>query len=190
MITVKYGPLPQREPGKFTDKPIITLDIKLLQRLVGTYKPRGSLVAFKIKDDGLYRVSGTTDEKLNAHSPTEFTSGGGKYTFILDEKGKPTGVRILNTSGLEFIPFNDSPDEEAGPNKKEWQDFAGEYLCTVCGGTVKASVKIKNGYLYLDRSGGLKLFEYKPGFFFTADGEAVIFQGDRMSHANQPYKKN
>src|SRR5262249_4923328 len=71
MITVKYGPLPQREPGKITDKPIITLDIKLLQRLVGTYKPRGSLVAFKIKDDGLYRVSGTTDEKLNAHSPTE-----------------------------------------------------------------------------------------------------------------------
>jgi hypothetical protein len=87
------------------------------------------------------------------------------------------------------LPFNNSPDEEAGPNKKEWQDFVGEYSCAVCGSASKASVTIKNGYLYLERSGGLKLIEYKPGVFFTADGEAVIFQGVRMSLFNTPFQK-
>jgi CubicO group peptidase (beta-lactamase class C family) len=46
-----------------------------------------------------------------------------------------------------------------------------------------------NGYLYLRDGGGLKLFEYKPGIFFTADGEAVIFHGDRMLLSNTPYLK-
>jgi hypothetical protein len=128
--------------------------------------------------------------KLNAHSPTEFIAEGGKYTFALNEKGKPKGVQVLYPYSIEFMPFNDSPDEETGPNKKEWQDFVGEYSRNkVAHGSPGVSVMIKNGYLYLDRWGGLKLNEYKHGFFFTADGEAVIFQGDRMSHANQPYLK-
>src|SRR5215467_8801092 len=67
MIDAKYGPVPRRGPAKFTDKPVITLETKLLQRLEGTYKPRGAVVTFKVKENSLYRVSGTTDEKLNAH---------------------------------------------------------------------------------------------------------------------------
>jgi hypothetical protein len=124
---------------------------------------------------------------------TEFSFRGSKFTFILDEKGRPKGVQVLSSSGydsnVEFMPFNDSPDEEAGPNKKEWQDFVGEYSHEADGDTFNVSVMIKNGYLYLDRLGGLKLNEYKPGVFFTADGEAVIFQGARMSMFNYGYAK-
>jgi CubicO group peptidase (beta-lactamase class C family) len=192
MIAVKYGPLPQTEPSKFTDKPIITLDTKLLQRLAGTYKLRDEmLVTFKVKEESLYKVSGTTEVKLNAHSPTEFTAGGGKYTFILDENGRPKGVRIFGSSGVQFWPFNDSSDEEAGPDKKEWQDFVGEYSSKADTGTFNVSVTIKNGYLYLDMKdwGWFKLTEYKPGIFFTADGKSVIFQGARMSLFNYGYTK-
>jgi CubicO group peptidase (beta-lactamase class C family) len=192
MIRAKYGPLPQTAPVKFTDKPIITLDTKLLQRLAGTYKLRDEeLATFKVKEDGLYKVSGTNELKLNAHNPTEFTSDGRKYTFILDEKGRPKGVQILTSFGVEFWPFNDNPDEEAGPNKKEWQDFVGEYSRKSDTETFNVSIVIKNGYLYFNREGwgGFKLNEYKPGIFFTADGKAVIFQGDRMSLFNYGYTK-
>src|SRR5262245_16275013 len=192
MIAVKYGPLPQTEPGKFTDKPIITVDTKLLQRLAGTYKLRDEmLVTFKVKEDSLYKVSGATEVKLNAHGPTEFTADRGKYTFILDEKWRPKGVRIFGSSGVEFWPFNDGPYEEAGPNKKEWQDFVGEYSRKADSETFNVSVTIKNGYLYLDMKdwGWFKLNEYKPGIFFTADGKSVIFQGDRMSLFNYGYTK-
>ena len=169
--------------------PVITLETKLLQRLEGTYKPRSAVVTFKVKENGLYRVSGTTDEKLNAHSPMEFTSGGRKYTFFLDEKGNSKGVQVLDFSGVYFMPINDRPGEEAGPNKKEWQDFVGEYSYKFRGDTTKASVMIKNGYLYLEGWGGLKLTEYKPGLFFTADGEAVIFQNGSMVLGHNPYLK-
>src|SRR5262249_32532105 len=161
-------------------------DTKLLQRLAGTYKfsvyveaYKGYLVTFKVKEDGFYLVTATNEVKLNAHSPTEFSFRGSTFTFILDEKGKPKYFKHLYPSGIDFVPFNDSPDEEAGPNKKEWQDFIGEYSYKINDDTINVSVMIKNGYLYLDRSGGFKLNEYKPGLFFTADGEPVIFQGGR-----------
>jgi CubicO group peptidase (beta-lactamase class C family) len=194
MIESKYGPDSRTGSAKFTDKPIITVDTKLLQRLAGTYQLREELLApFKVKEDGLYVVSGTNEVRLNAHSHTEFSFRGSKFTFILDEKGRPKGVQVLSSSGydsnVEFMPFNDNPDEEAGPNKKEWQDFVGEYSRKADGDTFNVSVMIKNGYLYLDRLGGLKLDEFKPGIFFTADGEAVIFQGDRMSLYNYGYTK-
>jgi CubicO group peptidase (beta-lactamase class C family) len=196
MIRVKYGPLPQTEPGKFTDKPIITVDTKLLQRLAGTYQFsrnmeafKGALVTFKVKEDGFYLVSATNEVKLNAHSPTEFSFHGSKFTFFLDEKGKPKGIQILASAGIEIVAFNDSPDEEAGPNKKEWQDFVGEYTYKINDDTLKVSVMIRNGYLYLDRWGGLKLNEYKPGLFFTPDGEVVIFQSDRVLLDNMHYRK-
>jgi len=194
MIEAKYGPDSRTGSTKFTDKPIITVDTKLLQRLEGTYQLREELlVAFKVKKDGLYVVSGTNEGRLNAHSPNEFSFRGSKFTFILDEKSRPKGVQVLSSSGydsnVEFMPFNDNPDEGAGPNKKEWQDFVGEYSHEADGDTFNVSVMIKNGYLYLDRLGGLKLFEYKPGLFFTPDGEAVIFPGDRMSLFNYGYTK-
>jgi CubicO group peptidase (beta-lactamase class C family) len=195
MIEAKYGPDSRTGSAKYTDTPIITMNTKLLQRLAGTYQLREELlVAFKVKEDGLYVVSGTNEVRLNAHSPTEFSFRGSKFTFILDEKGRPKGVQVISSSGgsdsnVEFMPFNDTPDEEAGPNKKEWQDLVGEYSSVSGGDTFNVIVMIKNGYLYLNRLGGLKLNEYKPGIFFTADGEAVIFRGDRMSLFNYGYTK-
>ncbi|MBO0798894.1 MAG: serine hydrolase [Blastocatellia bacterium] len=103
MLEVKYGPDSRTPPAGFTDKPIIEVDTKLLQCLAGTYKIssyveafKGYLATFKVKEDNLYIVSGTTDVKLNAHSPTEFTWRDQKFTFVLDEKGKPKGIWYLN----------------------------------------------------------------------------------------------
>jgi CubicO group peptidase (beta-lactamase class C family) len=201
MIEAKYGPDSRKSPAKLTDRPIITVDTKFLQQLAGTYKFsryqeafKGHLATFKVKEDGLYIVTAAHEVKLNAHSPTEFTRRGLKFTFILDEKGKPRGIQYLYPFGSgssgEFWPFNDNPDEEAGPNKKEWQDFVGEYSRNkINHGSPSVSVMIKNGYLYFNDQGGLKLNEYKPGLFFTPDGEAVIFQGDRMLVDNMHYRK-
>jgi CubicO group peptidase (beta-lactamase class C family) len=192
MITVKYGPLPQWKPGKLADKPIITLDTRLLQRLAGTYKFTGYVEAFKgysatfkVKEDSLYIVTATNEVKLNAHSPTEFTRRYLKFTFILDEKGKPRGLQVVASAGVEFVAFNDSPDEEAGPNKREWQDFVGEYSRE----SNNFTVTIKNGYLYLEDRGGLKLNEYKPGLFFTPEGKAIILQRNGMFWDNRLYRK-
>jgi len=42
----------------------------------------------------------------------------------------------------------------------------------------------------LSWQGGLKLTEYKRDLFFTADGDAVIFQQGRMSVGNRQFAKD
>ena len=50
------------------------------------------------------------------------------------------------------------------------------------------NVSLKNGYLYLNRE--LKLTETQRDFFITADGEAVVLTGERLSVGNKVYSKN
>jgi CubicO group peptidase (beta-lactamase class C family) len=175
MIEAKYA---RRGPAKFTDQPVITLAPDLLQRLEGTYRPdRSSLITFKVKENNLYVGFGNTEVKLDAHSPTEFTSPDQKYTFLLDSAGVPTGVQLLSYSDAQFLPLNDRPREVPGPNKAEWQSFVGKYLEANGNST---TVTIKNGYLYIGWDGEMKLTEYLPGLFFAADGEVIQFQDDKL----------
>jgi len=188
MVKAKAGSLPPFKGFKFTDKPAVSVDTQLLRRLEGTYKPQGNLVSFKVQDGSLFYVGGPNAEKLNALGETEFTSRIRKFKFYLDESGKPIGVQDLTFWGVEFLPINDQPGEQMGPNKPEWQKLPGEYSNNLSIDNNRTSASIKNGYLYLNWGGDLKLTEYKPGLFFTADGEAVIIQGDRISLGACGYK--
>jgi CubicO group peptidase (beta-lactamase class C family) len=189
MIEAKYGSAPETEPIRLTDKPVVAVEVELLRRLEGTYKPRGSVVTFKVQEGSLYHMSGNDKVKLNTHSSTEFTSDVRRFTFYMDNSGKPKGVQVLGLFGVEFFPTNDQPDDKPGPNRQEWQKFTGEYIEKTYEHISKATVSIRNGYLYTSWQGGLKLTEYKPGLFFTADGESVMFQGDRMLFGNRPFLK-
>ena len=91
--------------------------------------------------------------------------------------------------GIEFLPANDLLGEQPGPNRPEWKQVLGEYTGRTHEHISKTTVSVRNGYLYISWQGGLKLIEYKPGLFFTADGEAVSFQGDRMMPGNRPFSK-
>lgn len=84
---------------------------------------------------------------------------------------------------------NDRPDEPPGPNRPEWSEFIGQYQGPAFGIKYTTRIYLKNGYLYSSRGDGTKLTECKPNFFFTADGEAVIFQDGRMSNGNRPVIK-
>jgi hypothetical protein len=128
--------------------------------------------------------------KLQPHSSTEFSAGSRtfKFTFDLTQTGQPEGVQIFGQFGVEYWPVSERPDDEAGPNKREWQEYLGEYTVKTADTVVK--VVVEHGYLYLSGwQGGLRLTEYEPGLFFTADGEAVQFQNGRMSLGNRPFQK-
>ena len=72
-------------------------------------------------------------------------------------------------------------------NKPEWSRHVGRYVGTFIGGSSEAKVSLKNGYLYLN--GELRLIETKPDFFITADGDAVVFNDERLSVGNKLYSK-
>jgi len=193
MTQAKYGSTLLDKPLSPSGGPIVSLQAEQLRRLEGTYSHQaGSVVTFKIEADALFFIWGGSKVKLDAHSATEFTSDTHTFIFQLDRAGMVKGVLAQGWRHVgEFWPINDHPDDPPGPNKPEWQAYVGEYSGKL-GGAIpwRATVSIKNGYLYVKRDGWLKLTEYEPGLFFSSDGEPVRFQGDRMSSANQPFVKN
>jgi hypothetical protein len=190
MIEAKKGSIPPNQPWDFSVQPMANVEPNLLRRLEGTYKSRFNLVTFKFEGGGLFQVSGNDRVKLYAHNPTEFTSANRKFVFRFDADGKPSGVIVLSQSETEFMPFNDSPNDPAGANKPEWQTFVGEYQGKIYGNNLSTKVFLKNGYLYVSWMDGLKLNEYQSGLFFTAEGELVTFQENRMSLGNRLFVKS
>lgn len=189
MIEAKYGSFPETSSSRTNDRPIITLEAEVLRRLQGRYKPQGALVDFKLEDGGLAYIGGGEKLKLNPYSPTEFSAGGRKFIFELNQMGWPKGVRIIDRFGAEYLPLSERPDNEAGPNQREWREYLGEYTTKTSNSVVK--VVIEHGYLYLSGwQGGLRLTEYEHGLFFTADGEAVLFQNGRMLLGSRLFQKN
>jgi CubicO group peptidase (beta-lactamase class C family) len=188
MIKAKYSPLPEIPLLRIIDRPIITLEAERLRRLQGNYKHRGGLAVFTLEEGSLYYISGREKLKLNPHSPTEFSASNRKFTFELDKLGRPKGVQLFALYGVEYWPVSERPDDEAGPNNREWQEYLGDYTSKSFGNIIK--VVIERGYLYLSGwQGGLRLTDYRPGLFFTADGEAVMFQNGRMSLGYRPFQK-
>jgi CubicO group peptidase (beta-lactamase class C family) len=195
MTQAKYGAVLPDKPLVPSGGPIVSLLAEQLRGLEGTYSHTGSydVSTFKVEEGAFFHIRGGSKVRLDAHSATKFTSSTQTFSFQLDRAGKVTGVLVQGWRNVgEFWPINDHPDDPPGLNKAEWQAYVGEYTGKVWGATVsrRAVVSIKNGYLYVNRNGWLKLTEYKPGLFFSTNGESVLFQGDRMLVANQPFVKN
>lgn len=189
MIEAKKGSVPPNQFLAFANKPAVILEPNLLRRFEGTYKSRFNLVRFEFAEGNLFYVLGNNKTKLNAQSPTEFTMQNRRFIFRVNAEDKPTAVMVLNPFQTEVMPFNDSPNDPAGANKSEWQPYVGDYQAKLYGNPVAAKVYLKNGYLYVDWQGGLKLTEYQRGVFFTSEGESVVFEGNRLLLGNRSFEK-
>jgi hypothetical protein len=196
MIESKNGGIPATKPIVLAVKPVVAVTASLLQRLEGTYKkPRGEMVRFSARDGSLY-LNNTV--KLDAHSASEFSTTDEKFVFQLNDQGLTEGVQLVSTSGGgEFAPLNDRPADAAGPNVPAWQSLVGRYRIQSTGLTLRVSVVVRNGYLYVSGPigplsvvrGDVKLTEHEPGLFFTSEGEVVTFSGDVMLLDNRQFTR-
>jgi CubicO group peptidase (beta-lactamase class C family) len=189
MLKAKYGTVPADKPVQLTNKAVRALDVTALARLEGTYRAYSNVVAFQVENGNLHFIRGNRNLQLKAHSPTEFTADGQKFTFALDTAGNPKSVHYLGQDNVDTFLPNDRPHEAPGPNRPRWSEYVGQYQGPSFGIKYTTRIYLKNGYLYSSRGEGTKLLEYSPNLFFTTDGEAVIFQTNRMSLGNRPVTK-
>ena len=187
MIRAKLGSLPADDPLPWTREPIITSNIEDLRRLEGSYLVGAQLTAFRLEGDRLHVVRGKRSEPLDAHSPTRFSRGPNLYEFLFDDRGRVREVQNPGDNGVSFLLPNDSPRDPVGPAKPEWARFVGVYLARAYGLDDEVRVELKNGHLYWN--GRLKLIEYRPGLFFTADGDSVQFTEGKVGFANKDYRR-
>jgi CubicO group peptidase (beta-lactamase class C family) len=196
MLEVKFGTVPKNKPLTLAAKPTSSFDESGLRRFEGTYLLyEGVLFRFKYEKGNLFHIAGKEKLKLEPYSANEFTQGSRRYKFLLDQNGQPKGVLISDPyydpqaaeNSAIYLPVNDTPGAAPGPNKPSWRRHTGKYAGTFIGGTSEVKVSLENGHLYLNDE--LRLTETNPDFFITADGEAVIFNDERLSVGNKLYTK-
>ncbi len=187
MIRTKRAALPPDEPLPWTQEPVVTLKLEELRRLEGSYLVGAQLTAFRLEGDRLHIVRGKRSEPLDAHSPTRFSRGLNLYQYLFDGQGRVREVQNHGDNGVSFLLPNDSPRDPAGPAKPEWARFLGVYHARVYGQDNETPVVFKNGHLYWNDR--LKLREYRPGLFFTADGDSVQFGEDTVEYANRHFRR-
>ena len=196
MVTELLGTIPVTLAQSPIREPSTQLDPAELRKLAGTYRRRGSLATVAEENGWLVLGGGNY---LSSHVDGTFTSGSQRYRFLINVAG---GIRSVHIAGPDFSgnaseywQLNDAPDDPAGPNRADWKTFVGKYVGHETAKPIAVEVLLKNGYLYLDGSsdtdwhGGLKLSEYRPGLFFTADGESIEFSEGRMALGNRPFLK-
>ncbi len=181
MVEKQVGSVSKSASPCLEKVPVSEIDIGQLRRLEGSYVSRSGLRFFKVLPNQRLAVSydqwGNWQD-LNTHSLVEFSSVDTKYTFEMDEEGNPQGVYVLNTFDLEFLPLNDTPRDNRGPDLPDWRRYVGVYTrkgYCICRSFFKrrtssqfldilrrlsfyTEITLRNGYLYQENKYGSSLF--------------------------------
>jgi len=188
LIKTKTGSLtPTIQPNI---KPVITLKSKYSKRFIGTYKTNRKLVTIKAIAGSLALISGTDTSLLRANSATAFTAANGeRLIFHLKKDRVPAYFISINQNDADFFIFNDAPGEKPGANKVSWKAMTGTYQGYNDRQPESVTLSMKNGYLYCSAGGETKVSEYKPGLFFTADGESLFIKNETLYLGNRAYSR-
>jgi hypothetical protein len=179
--------LPPDEPLPWTQETAVPPKFEELRRLEGSYLVGAQVSTFRLEGERLHIVRGKRSEPLDAHSPTRFSRGLNLYQYLFDGQGRVREVQNHGDNDVSFLLPNDSPREPAGPAKPEWARFLGVYHARMYGQDDETPVVLKNGHLYWNDR--LKLREYRPGLFFTAEGDSVHFGEDTVEYANLHFRR-
>jgi CubicO group peptidase (beta-lactamase class C family) len=185
MIRAQTGGLPPDEPFPWHGESKVRLKASAVKKLEGTYLIGSQLLTFRVGDERLNLVRGGKTLPLDAHSPTRFSRGNELYEFLLNDRGQPKEVRNYGDNGVSTWVPNDSTHDLPGPDHPRWRPYLGIYWAKSYGRDDEKSVSLRNGHLYWN--GQLNLTEYRPGLFFTADGDSVDFHGKTLSFGNRHY---
>lgn len=161
-------------------KPIKT---ELLRRLEGTYKAYRNPLFNVVYENGMLIVFPTSysEFELYPQSSTDFITKGGKTCkFHLDNEGNPISFYYDNPLLTIVAKYNDGIRDRSGSSKEEWNELLGIYTIQSHGREYYIAITIIEGHLYLINEDCLKLSHYKDNIYFTAEGESLIFEKDKL----------
>ena len=153
-------------------------------RFLGDYVGRFGIKRIENRNGELWAVSGKEAAALYSLSDREMLecsrNGTKRYRFVGKDSGAPSFM--VRVDDGETWDYNDGPGNPPGVGTSTWDRYIGEYSLQIWGKPA-GNVKIykKNGYLYLDE---LRLEEYRPGLFFTSNGEVLDMRSSPPTFKN------
>jgi CubicO group peptidase (beta-lactamase class C family) len=191
ILVRRYGkPSPRIRMEDFAP---VSLSREQLQKFVGRWIGREFSRDFKLADGVLVMQRGTADVPVRTRSAVDVVIPGEdpardavEMRYFPERGGSPPHLESVLGDGN--MDYNDGPNDTPGPDKKDWDTYVGKYWIDVWGKpTRQVNILRKNGYLYLDT---IRLVaEFRPGLFFTSDGEAVDFSKRPPTWRNIPLRR-
>ncbi|MHA1217424.1 MAG: serine hydrolase domain-containing protein, partial [Candidatus Heimdallarchaeaceae archaeon] len=198
LVKERLGEVP--EDVTINDKvqlsPPTELEIEKLERLQGKYISRMMMdINIELEDQNLIFNYKGEEINLESHSENIFsTKVFPIIEFLKDEDGRPVKLKAIDSTGrIAILDYDSGPLDEKGPNKEEWKKFSNLYRFDFSSFCFYSYAIIKNGYLHLLTTMGSKDFrlnEFRDNVFFTADGQDVVFEKDRMSMPSSIWVKD
>ncbi|MHA1446119.1 MAG: serine hydrolase domain-containing protein [Candidatus Heimdallarchaeaceae archaeon] len=198
LVKERLGEVP--EDVTINDKvqlpPPTELEIEKLERLQGKYISRMMMdINIELEDQNLIFNYKGEEINLESHSENIFsTKVFPIIEFLKDEDGRPVKLKAIDSTGrIAILDYDSGPLNEKGPNKEEWKKFSNLYRFDFSSFCFYSYAIIKNGYLHLLTTMGSKDFrlnEFRDNVFFTADGQDVVFEKDRMSMPSSIWVKD
>jgi hypothetical protein len=86
------------------------------------------------------------------------------------------------------MPYNGSPADVGGPDRREWREYLGDYEIWLWGKhSATFNLHVSGGYLYFGKYRVVD--ELDPGLFFLADGEALDLRPAPPTYRNIPLRR-
>ncbi|NHJ47577.1 MAG: beta-lactamase family protein [Asgard group archaeon] len=175
-----------------TKPKVIKIESKKLKKLTGTYyRQRVNMQNIVLEENKLvcYDEYGKKTILYTQDELEFLTETGSKITFELDEHQKAKYLKWKNEKYFFKVKYNDSLDEQFGPNEKEWEKCVGIYQYLMYGTYYYAALGVFNGYLYYYNTTKMKLEKHAENHYFTADGESLEFKNNEVRFGNVSYTK-
>jgi len=163
-----------------------------LQRLVGTYYTQRALMQNVVHEDGKLVVYNKQGKRTSLYPQNELeflTEDDKKFVFKLDKQNRAETLEHHLKNYFVNYKYNDRPNEQPGLNNKSWQEFLGIYEIHSDAVKYYIALGVCNGHLYLYFYDKYKLQQYQENHFFTADGELLILEKDKVSFRYIPMTK-
>ena len=185
MVKAKLGELPPNVHAgeQLPKRDPVDVDSSVLDRLSGRYVSRMSNINIQHQDGALSFQWKGEPCTLTPYSATEYASEATPLvTFNLDPSGRPLSVKVLPENGYTTVlDYDGGPADQEGPDRPEWGRHLGYYMYDYGVLCWYYAVQVVDGYLFLYTGrDGFRLKEYRPGLFFTSDGQSVEFTEDSM----------
>jgi CubicO group peptidase (beta-lactamase class C family) len=165
-------PVPPTPPAAITP---VAMTPTQAQGYAGTYIGRDVAFTLTAEDATLRFKWNGADSKLAFTSPTKARVADGPLAQQewIYHPARGDQAAYFEWADGSCYDYNDGPNDPPGPADRASDRIVGKYTLNVWGKPSAITLHTQNGYLYLDQ---FRLFEFRPGLYFTADGEAADFR--------------
>lgn len=190
-LRARLGALPDEVAStEEVPPPAIDVEPSRLQRLAGQYLYGSGGYMLVEWEDGRLGVKPSNTLRpftFVADDEAYVDQGPARFYYLFRPAPDGSAQQVVREYDGTFLDFNVGAEDPPGPDLAAWEPYVGKYAYRAFGYPAGSfEVHRRDGYLFLDH---MKLTEYLPGLFFTANGEALDFRETVPTWRNIPLER-